>query len=182
MVELSRRQMVLAACGSAMVVAVATLRAGNPDGTPRRGRGTRTRFGSVAVLSAARRAHSAGHAGRSVVGAHQSEVDLFRVDVEVHNGLGRPLLFSPGQFRLRLGPRGATVTPFDAGAAAGALTGGSTLRTWVSYLVPRGASELRVEFTDAAPSGAITVPVGQHQPRHENQPGHADQHRREGHS
>lgn len=182
MVELSRRQMVLAACGSAMVVAVATLRAGNPDGTPTRGRGTWTRFGSVAVLSAARRAHSAGHAGQSVAGAHQSEVDLFWVDVEVHNGLGRPLLFSPGQFRLRLGPRGATVTPFDAGATAGALTGGSTLRTWVSYLVPRGASELRVEFTDAAPSGAITVPVGQHQPRHENQPGHADQHRREGHS
>jgi hypothetical protein len=154
MAELSRRQVALAARGSALTAAAAMVVRGGRETReePSRGKGEWTTFGSVALLSAVRLAHTVAPHG------HAAGSDLVRLDVEVHNGLRRPLLFSPGQFRVRMDGRGPTVTPYDAERAAGALAGGTTTRTWVSYLVPRGVRGLRVEFTEAA-STVLSIPV-----------------------
>jgi hypothetical protein len=74
------------------------------------------------------------------------------VRVEVHNGLDRPLLFSPGQFRLRVGQQGPSVTPYDTEGPSRGLPAGSTLTTWVSFLAPEDVDDLAVEFTEAGAS------------------------------
>jgi hypothetical protein len=171
MAEVNRRQLVLWTCGSvASMVALSRWGAGGAD-QPTRGRGAWTGFGTVAALSAGSRVAAllGGHAGHAGSSGEPLGGDELRVDVEVHNGLAAPVLFSPGQFRLRLGG-GGTVTPFDTGSTPGPLAPGSTTRTWVSYLVPRGARDWTVEFTEAGPSRMVRVPlVAPTTHRHEEQ-------------
>jgi hypothetical protein len=160
MAEVKRRQLVLWACGSvASMVALSRWKAGG-SGSPTRGRGAWTGFGTVAVLSTSSRVAAllGGHAGHGDASGRPLGEDELRLDVEVHNGLAAPVLFSPGQFRLRL-DGGGTVTPFDVGSPPGPVAPGSTTRTWVSYLVPRGARGYEVEFTEAGPSQMVRVPT-----------------------
>lgn len=163
MSELSRRSVVLMACGSAASLAAVAVWNERRGGTLTRGRGAWTSFGSVAVLGSRREAFvvtgHGGHAGDTRHGGHAGGTDLVRVEVEVHNGRAAPLLFSAGQFRLRFGARGVTVTPFDVGEPPAAVAGRSTRRTWVSYLVPREVRDWQVEFTEAGPSRVVAVPA-----------------------
>jgi hypothetical protein len=138
--------------------------------SPTRGRGEWTTFGSVALLGWNRRDHatagvSAHHGGRQTDAApanpHGVWTETVLVGVEVHNGLDRPLLFSPGQFRLRVGDHGPTVTAYDAERPPGGLPARSTLTTWVSFLAPADASDLSVEFTDPDAAGVLSMRLGQ---------------------
>jgi len=134
------------------------------SGSPTRGRGRWTSFVPVAVLGAARHAGGAAHqAGThdhaapagTTLAVHDPWRDTVEVDVEVHNGTDRPMLVSPGQFRLRVGADGPTVTLYGADRAAGELPAGSTTRMRISYLAPPPGEALAVEFTEAgAVSGA----------------------------
>jgi hypothetical protein len=161
MVEVDRRRAVLIVGWSAVALGAMSALSVDRAGTGR-GRGVWTTFGSVAVLAHRRgvetgvvsgHGHDGGTASRTVSRVH-------RIDVEVHNGTARPLLFSPGQFRLRLASDGPSMTPFDAGMAPAALAAGSTVQTWVSYLLPPEADDdAAVEFTEAGPSRTIAVPA-----------------------
>ncbi|MGA8847809.1 MAG: hypothetical protein WB471_14435 [Nocardioides sp.] len=79
------------------------------------------------------------------------------MNVEVHNGRDRPLLFSPGQFRLRVGNQGPSVTPYAAAGSSQGLPSGSTLDTWVSFLTPSDAGDLAVEFTEAGSKDVLSM-------------------------
>lgn len=136
-----------------------------------RGRGTWTSTGSIAVLGLTR-CGGEGHPGhadridhtggteppddenshtapaRSVHPRHQVWPDVVTIDVEVHNGLAAAVLFSPGQLRLQIGSDGPTVTPLAAGSGPRPTAGGSTTRTWVSFLAPVSAAELRLQYSE----------------------------------
>ena len=74
--------------------------------------------------------------------------DVVLVEVELHNSTSEPVLFSPGQLRLRLAPSSTTVTPQGYGHSAGTLAPGATEHHWISYLAPSGSSRLELEYTD----------------------------------
>lgn len=174
MARLSRRNAVLGVCGALAsgVAAQAWFDSGpTRTGPPTRGRGAPTAFGSVAVLGSSRRTRTLDGGTAHLHGDHHPErpaaaaalpglwSDTVRVEVEVHNGLNRPLLFSPGQFRLRVGTNGPSVTPYDAERPPGSLPAGRTLTTWVSYLTPGEADELGIEFTEADTSEVLRIAV-----------------------
>jgi len=168
---LPRRHVVGLLCGGvvATVGAPALLRGGGgPAGADAvtgsgravlsRGRGAWTSTGSIAVLGLTRCA-GIGHPGRAdhhvapandVHPRHRVWPDVVTIDVEVHNGLASAILFSPGQLRLQVGPDGPTVTPLAAGFGPRPAAGGSTTRTWVSFLAPTSATELRLQYSEPA--------------------------------
>ena len=74
--------------------------------------------------------------------------EVVLVEVELHNSTSEPVLFSPGQLRLRLAPSSMTVTPQGYGQSAGTLAPGATEHHWISYLAPSGSSRLELEYTD----------------------------------
>ena len=171
MPELDRRDLLtMASAGGLVAVSAVLLRATSPDDDRvTRGRGMATSFGSVAVLDAVRRprngeatptAYSGGHSGGHAAHAHAAGhgwPDLVRVRVEVHNGTAHPLLASLGQFRLRVGANGPTVTPFAWQHDPGALAPRSTRTSWVDYLAPPD-DDLWVEFEDAGEVRPTALP------------------------
>ncbi|MBT2522665.1 hypothetical protein [Arthrobacter sp. ISL-28] len=74
--------------------------------------------------------------------------DVVLVEVELTNASPEPVLFSPGQLRLRLAPAATTVTPQDAGRGPGTIAAGATEHHWISYLAPLGSTAMDLEFTD----------------------------------
>lgn len=170
--HLTRRNAVLG-IGGTMASAVAAgawfVNGPGESSSPTRGRGRWTTFGSIAVLGWSRHRHAdnaAGHGHSQHHGTEQADViggphgvwpQTVVVGVEVHNGLDRPLLFSPGQFRLRVGRGGPSVTPYDAEGSAEGLPAHSTRTTWVSFLAPQDADNLAVEFTEAGASRGIST-------------------------
>lgn len=137
-----------------------------------RGAGTWTSFGSVALLSARRQTGGGSRATHQASAAPGSSEhawpDVLRVVLEVHNGLGRYLLFSPGQFRLQVGPAGTTVAPLVSDGRPRAIAPGATVTTWVSYLAPAGERATMLEFADAglgAPLLRLELPAHTPDPR-----------------
>ena len=169
MPELDRRDLLtMASAGGLAVASAVLLRATVPDeDRVTRGRGRATSFGSVAVLGAVRRARNGeatptGHADRHAPGGHDPGdghgwPDLVRVTVEMHNGTAHPLLASLGQFRLRVGTDGPTVTPFAWQHDPGALAPRSTRTSWIDYLAPPD-DDLSVEFEDAGEVRPTALP------------------------
>jgi hypothetical protein len=173
-VQLNRRQAFLGV-GGALTSGVA-VRAwlGRDAGArrfPTRGRGTWTTFGSVALLGWNRQHPAAtgvatrhgghGAAADGLANPHGVWTETVLVGVQVHNGLDRPMLFSPGQFRLRVGADGPTVTAYDAERPPGGLPARSTLTTWVSFLAPEDAGDLAVEFSDPEADDVLSLRLGQ---------------------
>jgi hypothetical protein len=173
-VQLNRRHVFLGLGGTLTtgVAARAWLGGGSGSGrAPSRGRGKWTTFGSVALLGWNRQHHDTTSVSMRHGGGHQPDdgavnphgvwTETVLVGVEVHNGLDRPMLFSPGQFRLRVGANGPTVTAYDTERPPGALPAGSTLTTWVSFLAPKGADDLAVEFADPDAADVLAMRLGQ---------------------
>jgi hypothetical protein len=169
MAQLTRRQVLTATGGGLAAVAVvgvtghSVLRVLMPT-LGLRDLSQATAFGRVAVLGA-RREHRSGvagsHHGSNASGAgsdhlapeHQPWAEIVRADIEVENLSRRPVLLSPGQFRLRVGETGPTVSLYEAGHRVLALAGGTVLTTWVGFLVPPEESSFAIEYTEA---GAAT--------------------------
>ena len=133
-----------------------------------RGRGVATSFGSVAVLGAARRTRPGPvtHAehqpnGPAATTSNEPWSDLVDVEVEVHNGLARAILVSPGQFRLRLGENGPTVAPYDFDTGVRELAPQQRVRTTISYLAPtQGATALNLMYEDTGQAGSgVSTPA-----------------------
>jgi hypothetical protein len=156
-----RRVLALVCAGGALSAAgpvglIATRDGAKPPPRPIvRGRGSWTSFGSVAVLAAARdvRHDAAAHlhhdpapAGEPL--ANRTWSTTVRVEIELHNGSDRPVLLSPGQFRLSLGTTGTTVAPYDAGRPVAAVPAAQTVRTWVTYLAPVEETDLTLRYDD----------------------------------
>jgi len=66
----------------------------------------------------------------------------------VRNGSRRAVELSPGQFRVRVGDGGPTVSLYSADRDAGPLGPGATARLRITYLAPPPASRLSLEFDD----------------------------------
>lgn len=119
--------------------------------------GVATSFGSIAIESVTRSRHhgvahaAAGHSGK------RTWATRVRVVLVLNNRLDEPVLFSPGQLRLRIGELDTTVAPLRAGRRPGAIPGRSSTRTWVSYLAPRRARRLSLDFADAQRGRLIHV-------------------------
>jgi hypothetical protein len=82
--------------------------------------------------------------------------DVVVLEVEVLNTTAVPMLFSPGQLRLKL-PDGLTITPEDASRSAEPIAAGSAEMLWVSYLAPSDAESFSVEFTDPQHDAQVTL-------------------------
>jgi hypothetical protein len=85
--------------------------------------------------------------------------EVVLVEVELHNSTSEPVLFSPGQLRLRLAPSSTTVTPQGYGQSAGTLAPGATEHHWISYLAPSGSSRLELEYTDPVQDRVVMLPL-----------------------
>lgn len=172
MVRLTRRGALMGIGGSVVVAATAgTCSADRPreSRSPTRGPGRWTTFGSIALLGWTEHTHTTDtsvHGPGQHEGAGQQHLgggphliwpQIVVIAVEIHNGLDRALLFSPGQFRLRVGPGGPSVAPYDTEGWAEGLAAGSTRTTWVSFLAPRDAADLAVEFTEAGAAQTVST-------------------------
>jgi hypothetical protein len=86
--------------------------------------------------------------------------DVVVLQVALTNVRPEPVLFSPGQLRLKLLPSGITVAPQDADRGPGTIAAGATERVWISYLAPHDSVAMEVEYTgldDAAQALALPL-------------------------
>lgn len=74
--------------------------------------------------------------------------DVVLLEVQLQNAGPAPVLFSPGQLRLRLGSSAVTVTPRDSDRYPGPLAPHSSEHLLISYLAPRGSAELELDYSD----------------------------------
>jgi hypothetical protein len=110
------------------------------------GAASTTRFGTVAVIgSSVSRVSGDDETGH----AHLAWQDSLVAEVEARNESVRPVLVSSGQFRLRVGERGPTVSYVDTEQPLLVLQPGDTRRWWISYRTPPGRDALFLEYTDA---------------------------------
>jgi len=73
--------------------------------------------------------------------------DVVVLEVALTNTRPEPVLFSPGQLRLKLLPSGITVAPQDADHGPGTIAAGATEQVWISYLAPHDSVAMEVEYT-----------------------------------
>lgn len=74
--------------------------------------------------------------------------DVVVLEVNIRNDGKEPLLFSPGQLRLRLAGTETTITPQDSDHTTGTVAVGASESIYVSYLAPRTGAGLQLEFND----------------------------------
>jgi hypothetical protein len=75
--------------------------------------------------------------------------DVVVVEVELHNGGQQPVLFSPGELRLRLAPSGTTITPQDSDGIPDLVEPNGTEHVLISYLAPHDFADLELEYSDS---------------------------------
>ena len=83
--------------------------------------------------------------------------DVVVLEVRIRNDGPEPVLFSPGQLRLRLAGPATTITPQDSDRMTGSVAGGMAESLHVSYLAPRTGVDLRLEFTDVQRDERLTL-------------------------
>ena len=112
--------------------------------------GTFQRAASLTNVAAAPHGHDAGASTEAgwPQPVNQTWGDVVLVEVELSNSGPEPVLFSPGQLRLKLASSATTVTPQDADRTTGTIPPGATEHHWISYLAPSGSAGLELEYTD----------------------------------
>ena len=83
--------------------------------------------------------------------------DVVLLEVALTNNLSDPVLFAPGQLRLKLLPSGVTVTPQDFNHGPGLIAAGATEQLWISYLAPHDSLEMEIEYSDPELEGTRSV-------------------------
>ncbi len=74
--------------------------------------------------------------------------DVVLLEVQLQNAWAVPVLFSPGQLRLKLGSSAVTVTPRDSDRDPGPMAPHSSEQLLISYLAPRDSPELALDYSD----------------------------------
>jgi hypothetical protein len=74
--------------------------------------------------------------------------DVVLLEVQLQNAGAVPVLFSPGQLRLKLGSSAVTVTPRDSDRNPGPIAPHSSEHLLISYLAPRDSPELELDYSD----------------------------------
>lgn len=74
--------------------------------------------------------------------------DVVVLEVNIQNDGQEPVLFSPGQLRLRLAGTETTITPQDSDHTTGTVAVGASESIYISYLAPRTGIGLQLEFND----------------------------------
>jgi hypothetical protein len=90
---------------------------------------------------------------------NQTWGDVVLLEVELRNSSPEPVLFSPGQLRLRLLPSGTTITPQDFDHGLGSVEPGATEHLWISYLAPHDALAMELEFAEPEHDGTAILPL-----------------------
>lgn len=124
------------------------------------GRAYTTNFGIVSVERAAKLAGAPGVA-LDATGHAVGHIALqIEIEVAATNRLSRPVIYSPGQFRLRLGPGSQTIAAVRTGRP-GSLAPGERTDTRLRFMVPDGSSgQLAVQFDDIGRGGPIEIDLG----------------------
>jgi hypothetical protein len=154
---------VLALAGAGAVLAVGILSAGGhrAAGAPATaGPAVSTSFGHLVVEGATRAPMARPKFGtkHDPIGPHKVQVN---VTVALTNSLDRTVLYSPGQFRLRLGESGVTIAGLGVGArSATTLQPDESVRTGLSFIAPRRARKFSLEFRDIGLARPIRIELG----------------------
>ncbi|WP_461190151.1 hypothetical protein [Arthrobacter sp. Z4-13] len=74
--------------------------------------------------------------------------DVVLLEVQLQNAGAVPVLFSPGQLRLKLGSTAVTVTPRDSDRNPGPIAPHTSEHLLISYLAPRNSPELELDYSD----------------------------------
>ncbi len=80
--------------------------------------------------------------------ANLTWADVVLLEVQLQNAWAVPVLFSPGQLRLKLRSSATTITPRDSDRDPGPLAPHASEHILVSYLAPRDSPELDVDYSD----------------------------------
>ncbi|WP_323961129.1 hypothetical protein GC088_05225 [Arthrobacter sp. JZ12] len=92
------------------------------------------------------------HGGSAVTGGRRplnlTWAHVVVLEVEVRNDGAAPVLFSPGQLRLKLAPSEVTVTPQDSDHPPGTVQPHAIEPILISYLAPEDWTQLELEYTD----------------------------------
>ncbi|WP_426977449.1 hypothetical protein ACQCSU_21525 [Pseudarthrobacter sp. O4] len=83
--------------------------------------------------------------------------DVVVLEVALKNDRQVPVLFGPGQLRLKLIPSGITVTPQDFDRVPGTIAAGATEHVWISYLAPRDAGDMELEYSEPERDGLLSL-------------------------
>ncbi|VXB30259.1 conserved hypothetical protein [Arthrobacter sp. 9AX] len=70
------------------------------------------------------------------------------LEVQLENTGARPVLFSPGQLRLRLSSSAVTITPRDSDRSPGLVAPNASEHFLISYLTPRDQQDMELDYSD----------------------------------
>jgi hypothetical protein len=132
---------------------------------PAQVRRIRTSFGSV-LLVASRWEAGPGLAGAAAPGESEAVwLDRVVVLVEVRNQSQQPVRIAPGQFLLRVGRQGPTLTFVGAEPYGGVIAAGRILHLRLTFLTPSQSSPLGLEYWEdggEVSQVAALAPTGSH--------------------
>lgn len=74
--------------------------------------------------------------------------DVVLLDVHLQNASSVPVLFSPGQLRLKLSSSATTITLWDSDRDPGPIAPHASEQILISYLAPRDSPELELDYSD----------------------------------
>lgn len=85
--------------------------------------------------------------------------NVVALEVEVRNDGTDPVLFSPGQLRLKLSRQDVTVTPQDSDHPPGPVASHANEHILISYLAPHDEAHFEVEYTDHEYETPFRIPL-----------------------
>lgn len=85
--------------------------------------------------------------------------DVVLLEVKLQNDELRPVLFSPGQLRLKLTSSSVTITPQDSDRVPGPIAPQRSEHLLVSYLAPRDSRDLELEYSDEQRGQTLLLPL-----------------------
>jgi hypothetical protein len=85
--------------------------------------------------------------------------DVVVLEIAVRNDKPEPVLFSPGQLRLKLLPSGITVAPQDSDHGPGTIAAGTTEHVWISYLAPHDSVAMQIEYSGPEANAPQALPL-----------------------
>ncbi|MDQ1060808.1 hypothetical protein QFZ23_004773 [Arthrobacter globiformis] len=87
--------------------------------------------------------------------------DVVVLEIAVRNDRPEPVLFSPGQLRLKLLSSGITVAPQDSDHGPGTIAAGTTEQVWISYLAPHDSVAMQIEYSGPGANApqALSLPL-----------------------